>query len=117
MTGLAAPTPREADCRAWRDGWPPWTVAFTSAARPAGPPSSPQRSPMSEPASRPEFPHPERPHPEIPPPERPVSIVLADDAALLREGVRSLAEAAGLEVLASAGAGGARRYGRSRPRP
>ena len=65
---------------------------------------------MSEPASRPEFPHPERPHPErphpeIPPPERPLSIVLADDAVLLREGVRSLLEEEGLEVLASVGDG------------
>src|SRR5690625_6255283 len=95
MTGLAEPAPGEADCRAWRDGWLPWTVAFTSAARPAGPPSSPRRSPMSEPASPPEFPHPERPHPEIPPPERPLSIVLADDAVLLREGVRRLLEGDG----------------------
>src|SRR5690625_7940802 len=95
MRGLAAPTPREADCRAWRGGWPPCAVACTSAARPAGPPSSPRRSPMSAPASRPESPHPERPHPEIPPPERPLSIVLADDAVLLREGVRRLLEGDG----------------------
>ena len=72
---------------------------------------------MSEPASRPEFPHPERPHPEIPPPERPLSIVLADDAVLLREGVRSLLEEEGLEVLASVGDGEALLYEVSGHRP
>lgn len=56
---------------------------------------------MSEPTSRREIPRLETP--PTPRPETPLRIVLADDAVLLREGVRSLLEEEGLEVLASVG--------------
>ena len=65
---------------------------------------------MSEPAPRPEPPRPQTqrtqiPEPRTPRPGTPLSVVLADDAVLLREGVRSLLEEEGLEVLASVGDG------------
>lgn len=47
----------------------------------------------------------------------PISVILADDAVLLREGLRSLLEEEGLEVLASVGDGDALQQAVARQRP
>ena len=55
------------------------------------------------PAPQPEAPQPKAPQPKAPQPPAPLRVVIAEDAVLLREGLRRLLTEAGLEVAGTAG--------------
>ena len=88
-TARAGPTPAAAACPGWRSGSAPWTAAWRSPARPAGRPASSSSCPFAR---------------ESMPPMR---VVIAEDAALMREGLIRLLEDRGHQVPAAVADGDA----------